>query len=43
MLADRNLCLEKVLADLLPYFHCKECGTKVFRECLLDAVEEAGF
>lgn len=42
-LADRNLCLEKVLADLLPYFHCKECGTKVFRECLLDAVEEAGF
>lgn len=42
-LANRNLCLEKVLADLLPYFHCKECGTKVFREYLLDAVEEAGF
>lgn len=42
-LADRNLCLEKVLTDLLPYFHCKECGTQIFRQCLLDAVEEAGF
>lgn len=42
-LADRNLCLENVLADLLPYFYCKECGTKAFRECLLAAVEEADF
>lgn len=42
-LADRNLCLENVLTDLLPYFYCKECGTKAFRECLLAAVEEADF